>query len=469
MYRRNDPRLRRTLNEISQTIENANETAQTRVFVFGQEYISPCLSSIYSSFQPCVEHCFPSNDPRESRRRSRGRPELNFDFYDDWEEDENTDLLGWDDEEYDSFVSGPRDYGATTQQPPRQRAMTYGAGRDAKGRHAQTGHESSAAQGPSYFGFLGKITRKLGTGKNLRYKPSAAGLQEHPGAVKRMGTEESEPLMTDDSDASAIGRRRRRGRNRSGTTSSQQTSDSLSSRGDLFPSEDEDDAIPLDEEFARILERRTTGSGQDDGSSGLVRSGKRPGTGSRRSTRTASSRSTPRSKRLSRTSSTDTPPRPENLEPEMINVPTLTELKQEEDRIQAEEESSVQQRRDAAQRLAAERGLTATEANVRPDLSGAPQSPTDGVKDSVVEALHVSVEDLSHDGLRSIPEHSLSSVHPSSDAIASAMHTTPTRTPRSHRSQNDLGPTVQTNIGSTGGPDHTSDGFAAAKLPQFGP
>ena len=354
MYRRNDPRLRRTLNEISQTFENANETAQTSVFVFGQQYISPCLHSIYASIRPCVESCFPPSDQRgrRSRRRSRGQPELNFDFYDDWEEDENADLLGWDEDEYDGFMAGSGQYGATSQQPGRQRAMSYGARRDAKGRPLEAGPDAAGA-GNSYFNFIGKIRDKLGPGKGLRYMPSAAGLQEHPGIGRRQ--RDGEPLMTDESGEDEPRRHRRR-RNRSGTVGSEHTTSSLSSRGDLFPSEDEDDAVPLDEEFAMVLERRSNNSGQDDGDSGGVsRSSKRPGIGSRRSTRTASSRSTPRSKkRMSRTASTETV---ENLESETLVVPTLSELKQEEQRVQMEEEEAIRQRREAAQRLAADRGL----------------------------------------------------------------------------------------------------------------
>ncbi|KAF2156963.1 hypothetical protein K461DRAFT_325563 [Myriangium duriaei CBS 260.36] len=438
MFRRNDPRLRRTLNEISQTIENANETAQTSVFVFGQEYISPCLSSIRSCFQPCVEHCFPPLDQRgrRARRRSRGRPELNFDFYDDWEEDENADLLGWDDEEYDTFVDGPAGYGTTTQQPGRQRAMSYGTRRDAKGRHIDAGPDGSAP-GPSYFGFLGKITSKLGKGKPLRYKPSAAGLQEHPGSTKKLGGAEGEPLMTDESDADPIERRQRKGRKRSGTNSSGQTTSSLSSRGDLFPSEDEDDAVPLDDEFAMVLERRTTNSGQDDGgSSGIIRTGKRPGPGSRRSTRTGSSRSTPRSKRLSRTSSSEAPFRSEVIDPEMMNVPTLNELKQEEEQARAEEELSVRQRREAAQKLAAERGLVMTghstnESSDTPKGQEIPDS-NDSERGSVNMTLHDNdtMESPSAQPLR--PSHAAEEM----SATTTSRH---------------------------------SDTFAAARLPKFGP
>ncbi|PSK43675.1 hypothetical protein B9Z65_7189 [Elsinoe australis] len=373
MYRRNDPRFRRTLNEISQTIESANETAQARVYVFGQSYINPCLSSISSCFQPCLDHCFPGRDQRGRKTRGRGRAELNFDFYDDWEEDETDGLLGWDDEEYEGFLSGPASYGAAQQQPARQRAMSYGTRRDAKGRRKS---DAGAEEGSSYFGFINKLTGKLGKSKGLRYKPSAAGLQEHPGASKALGDTESEPLMTDESDGDAVGRRKRHGRNRSGTTGSQQTTSSFSSRGDLFPSEDEDDAVMLDDEFAMVLERRNTGtgsSGPDDSSSGVVATSQRPRLGSRKSTRTRSSRSTPRSKRSSRAASNGSPVRAEDPDPATM-IPTLNELKQEEEQARVEEEVALERRRSAAQKLAEERGLNASSSPISVRTPAEPRS-----------------------------------------------------------------------------------------------
>lgn len=97
------------------------------------------------------------------------------------------------------------------------------------------------------------------------------------------------------------------------------TLDSLSSRGDLFPSDEEDDAIPLDDEFAMVLERRTTQSSmsglQTETSSGRARSerklGKRPSTGSRTSTRrtmsTRSVRSSVGSRKVSSRRGSSTP------------------------------------------------------------------------------------------------------------------------------------------------------------------
>lgn len=358
MYRRSDPRFRRTLNEISQTIESANESAQANIFTFSHRYLGPCFSSIASSFQSCTSACCPSHEGRARRHRARSlaRPELSFDFYDDWDQDETAGLLAWDNDHMESLLPGQGSYGAgaTSTQPARERAMSYGARRDKYGRRKSQPHndpESDPTLIPSssYFGFLGKISSKLTGGKALRYKPSAADLQEHPGAARTMP-----PLAENDEHFSP--------RKRSGTAGSHGTTDSFSSRGDIFPSEDEDDAVPLDDEFAMVLERRTTGSGLEDASNGGKprRPGKRPSTGSRMSTRTMSSRSTRTSKRRSRVESAS-PSREILVEQEPKPIPSMTELRQEEDRIREEEEAAITNKREAAQSLALRRGLSVSE------------------------------------------------------------------------------------------------------------
>lgn len=349
MYRRSDPRFRRTLNEISQTIESANESAQANVYSFSHHYVEPCVSSVSACFSACASPCFPASDQRRrSRARSRGRAEQSFDFYDDWDEDEeDAGLLGWSNDEYDGLLSA-------NAQPARQRAMSYGARRGNNHRKVQPRDEDDPTVIPasSKWGFLGKLTGKMGGGKILRYKPSAADLQEHPGAAHTLP--EGAPLLEEDEENDQGARAHKR--NRSNTQGSGNTTDSLSSRGDIFPSEDElDDAIPLDDEFAMVLERRTTNSGTDDVSSG--RKGKRPSAGSRLSTRTMSSRSTRNSRRQSRRSSKDPGANDHTPEAEPKIIPSMTELKREEHRVQREEEDTIAQRRDAAQRLAAENGL----------------------------------------------------------------------------------------------------------------
>lgn len=350
MYRRDDPRIRRTINQLSQNLESANESAQANLYTFGQRYINPCFSSIGNCAGACTAPCFPNRDERRRRHRaqSRGRAELSFDFYDDWEEDENDGLLGWGNDELDRLLAGSGGHVGSTQ-PGRQRAMSYGTRRERTRRKSAVqphdgGPDPTIIPNTSYFGFLGRLPWKIG-GRGLKYKPSAADLQEHPGASRRAEVEE-EPLI-EESEGDDVSAKRGHMRNRSLTNTSGHTTDSLSSRGDIFPSEDElDDAVPLDDEFAMALERRAT---SDENSSGPTRSGKRPSAGSRMSTRTVSSRST-----SGRGSAT---PQSRRTASGTAGVPTLSDLKLEEERTQKEEEENVKRKRDAARRLALERGL----------------------------------------------------------------------------------------------------------------
>ncbi|TVY85757.1 hypothetical protein LAWI1_G008906, partial [Lachnellula willkommii] len=237
----------------------------------------------------------------------------------------------------------------------------------------------------SALGFLGRLPFKLGG--TLRYKPSAADLQEHPGArsddfrgMEDGEEEEGEPLIADEEDeGDGEGGEFMKGhqRQRSSTTSSGETSDSFRSRGDLFPSDGEDDAVPLPDEFAMVLERRTTNSNMDDRSSGKTRSskGKRPA-GSRTTSRTlsrtaASSQSIPSLEGQHTSSGPQTPGFPS---PDVVKIPSLTDLQQEEERLRLEEDAEVEKKREAAVRLAAERGLR---------------------KDHVVEAIAESKTDAS--------------------------------------------------------------------------
>ena len=120
MYRTtNDPRFRRRLNEIGQTLESANETAQSGIYIFGQTYVKPCFESITNCLTDCVDAGCPSLNLRNrdrlrrqrGRARSTGRAESSFDFYDDWDEDENDGLLGWGNDEFDSLVATNAGYG----------------------------------------------------------------------------------------------------------------------------------------------------------------------------------------------------------------------------------------------------------------------------------------------------------------------------------------------------------------------
>lgn len=369
MYRRSDPRWNRTLQHLTSNIEHANESAQENIYGFTQRYINPCFSSITQCVNACTAPCFPAHNDRRRHRTTRGRAESSFDFYDDWEEDENDGLLGWGSENLDRFLGGASTYG-TTSQPGRQRAMSYGQrNRDPRYNAARRKSNAQARDVPgqdptiipssSYFGFLGRLPFKIG-GKGLRYKPSAADLTEHPGASRRSLEVEQQPLI-EDSEEDALERSEHKGhrRQRSDTHTSGHTTDSLSSRGDIFPSEDElDDAVPLDDEFTLVLERRTTGQWNEESSSNKRSSSKskskRP-SGTRLSTRSASSRSTRESSGKRPDESALQHSASETIDE--VVVPTLDELQKEEERLRIEEEHEVQRKRQDAQYLAVQRGL----------------------------------------------------------------------------------------------------------------
>ncbi|TVY38614.1 hypothetical protein LOCC1_G007370 [Lachnellula occidentalis] len=373
-----DPRFRQTWNQFSQNAEHATESAAAGIWTFQHRYINPCLSSVSSSFTHCTGHCFPD---RSARGRTRGRAELSFDFYDDWDQENNGGerqglLGGWGNDELDRLLAGT----GPGDQPRRKRGMSYGTGgaggngRPRRRKSQDLREDPTIIPSTSALGFLGRLPFKFGG--TLRYKPSAADLQEHPGARSEefRGTEEDgeeeegEPLIADEEDEGNEEREHEgKGRSmkgpqrpRSSTTSSGATSDSFRSRGDLFPSDGEDDAVPLSDEFAMALERRTTISNMDDRSSGKTRSskGKRPA-GSRTTSRTysrtaASSQSRPS---IDGQRASSGPQTPGLSSSDVVKISSLTDLQQEEERLRLEEDSEVRRKREAAAKLAAERGL----------------------------------------------------------------------------------------------------------------
>ncbi|KAK3178261.1 hypothetical protein OEA41_000394 [Lepraria neglecta] len=347
MRRIDDPRIRQTLNQISQNLEAANQTTQASLFTFSQTYISPCLSSLNTcleaSCQPCFAAARGEHDRRgpHHRRQARGRESLAFDFYDDWEQDE----VEWGNDELDRLLSG-NDHGG--QQPGKHGGMSYGS-RGLVGRTKDRGEENDPNVVPqsTIFGFLERLPWKIG-GRGRRYRPGVADLQENVGR----GGVEAEPLIADGEDEG----RGRHGRSRSGTVGSRDTTNSLSSRGDLFPSEDEDDAVPLDDEFAMVLERRTTGATSDDHSS--KKKGKKRLSASRTSTKSTSTKETRSLKKRRRGTSTSSGKESGLAESAEEEMPSMVDLKQEEERVRREEEAQVEERRQAAHRLARERGLS---------------------------------------------------------------------------------------------------------------
>jgi hypothetical protein len=353
-----DPRIRQTWNQFSQNAEHATENAAAGIWNFQHSYINPCFAGIANGFEACTSPCFPGQEERarrlRERGRSRGRAELSFDFYDDWDEDDGL-LGGWGNDELDRLLAGSGSHsnaGDISEAPKRKRGMNYGT----RGRKKGLEGDPTIIPSTSAIGFLGRLPWKLGG--TLRYKPSAADLQEHPGAHRSeylTGGEESEALMGSDFDEDATDFIQGHRRNRSSTASSGETSGSFRSRGDLLPS-DEEDAVPLSDEFAMVLERRNTNSGMDDRSSGKTKSskGKRPAD-SRNVSRTTLSRARPGGQRESSGASLTA----DMASPDANATPSISDLKEEEERIRIEEDEEVERKREAAARLAQERGLHA--------------------------------------------------------------------------------------------------------------
>ncbi|KAI0122912.1 hypothetical protein BJ170DRAFT_642609 [Xylariales sp. AK1849] len=361
-----DPRLRQRWNQISQTTEAVTENAAAGIWTFGHSYINPCLGSMAVAIESCTAPCFGDHGERARRRRDRERTaEYTFDFYDDWDDDLGGDdsggiMGGWRNTDWDRLMAGTgkssrKGSAAEVQEQPRgrKRVMNYGT----RGIR----RKSSGAEDPTIIpstqpiGFLGKLPFKIGG--TLRYKPSAANLQEHPGASRHVHEGERQPLLgqglpgNDDEyfPEESIPQPRKR----SSTIESGDTSDSYRSRGDLFPSdgEGEEDAVPLDDEFAVALDR------VDDGSSSRTKSSKGkkiaghsiPRSGSRTTVDSAYSR--PTSIRPTQS------PMFESDEADMASALSMEDLHHEEVRIQQEEDEEVERKRQAAAQIALERGL----------------------------------------------------------------------------------------------------------------
>lgn len=356
-----NPELRQTLQSISRNIESANETAQENIYTFTQVFIDPCLSGIKGCLTDCTAPCFPGREQqlRLKRGRSRGRAELNFDFYDDWEEEEDAGntLMGWGNDELDSLLAGSSSRERREGQPGKQQAMSYGSrGRSKKSpAHDITEGDPTIIPSSSYLGFLERLPFKFGS--TLRYKPSAADLQEHPGRPqRRRGEQEALLEANDESEQDML---LTQGRQRSATVASRSTTNSLSSRGDLIPSDEEADAVPLDDEFAMVLERRITGTTtSEDRSSGRSRSSRKP-LMSRTSTRTLSSLSTKNSDGIRRVSSMKSPQDPDQTI--IPPVPSAADLKKGEQQADAQDGSEAVKNPESIRTVANDHGLSSTD------------------------------------------------------------------------------------------------------------
>ncbi|TPR03622.1 hypothetical protein CAN33_001055 [Aspergillus niger] len=343
--RSRDPRVRQTINQIHHNLESANETAQEGLYTFSHNYVVPCFAAIGTCIYSCTAPCLPSRED-QLRRRRRGRAEANFDFYDDWDnEDPNDGLLGWGTDELDRLLAGSGLARGSSEQPRRQRKMSYGARRTRRKSTAimsDDRNDPTVIPSSSFLGFLERFPWRFGA-RGLKYRPSAADLQEHPVGLRRHELED-EPLIEETEESEGPATSRVNGRYRSSTQSSRDTTNSLSSRGDLIPSDEEEDAVPLDDEFALALaSRRGTGLDSID----------------------------------------------------LIGDKPATDLKKEEEQAALEEESEIARRRLAAQQLASTRGLhqAKDEASQNspspqlhiPSLGAGHHEPADTPLDSTVE------------------------------------------------------------------------------------
>ncbi|KAL7919802.1 hypothetical protein ACQKWADRAFT_187127 [Trichoderma austrokoningii] len=369
-----DPRLRQRWNQIAHDAEAVTENAAAGIWTFQHHYINPCLGSIRGAIEQCTAVCLGDAEERlrRQRERARERAEYSFNFYDDWDrEEESGGLLGtWGGEDWDRLLAGS---GSSSQrkpetvdhQPRRKRGMSYGT-RGARRKNSE--QDPTIIPSTQPIGFLSKLPWKMGG--TLRYKPSAADLQEHPGARKHEYTE-TQPLLGAEDDDSDHGEllQPSRSRKRSGTTGSGATSDSYRSRGDLFPSDGEgdEDAIALDDEVTYDMIRK------DDRSS---RSGRTPSSKGKRPAHTVS-------RTVSRTTLGSVASR-ESLglglaifgavSQESVQdaqpLPSLRDLELEEERLGREEAEELAKKKEAAVQLALERGLQ-TEAEPKPADVGA--------------------------------------------------------------------------------------------------
>ncbi|KAL2858899.1 hypothetical protein BJX68DRAFT_227470 [Aspergillus pseudodeflectus] len=367
MMRPRDPRVRQTINQISHNLESANESAQEGIYAFSHNYLFPCFTAVGNCLSSCTAPCFPARDDHHHHRRRR-RHYADFDFYDDWDNEEADDsILGWGTDELDRLLAGSGLARGGAEQPRRQRKMSYGTRRTSRRKSGllvpDDRNDPTVIPSSSFLGFLERFPWRIGA-RGLKYRPSAADLQEHPGALRRHAYEESPLIESPEEygDQAANGN----GRYRSSTQSSRETSNSLSSRGDLIMSDEEDDAVPLDDEFAMALTRRETGLESDD------QRGDNPNSMRSASGTFSLSSKSSKKKRRKRSSRLRSPQSfRDDVAHDMTSV-SIEDLKKEEERAEHEEEMEIVRKRIAARQLALSRGIR-TE-NIK--TASLPHSPT---------------------------------------------------------------------------------------------
>lgn len=329
---RTDPRIRQNLNHLSSTIESATDSARAGCFAFTKTYLEPIYESLSSCCTTCCSY-IPDNDalshhgPSHNRRSNHNDSEFPFDFYNDdyWYDYDDGGrgpsggFLAWGNDELDRLLAGSSSDTVGHRSSPGMYyggagpSSTGGVGSDIRsgalgliggrrkrhvgGHHHHGGqHHSTADRDPtvipstSVFGFLGRFP--WWGRAELRYRPSAADLQEHPGASRVFptnytidggedgdvdeearqgllgGSWDAGPSNTNNGRAYQQYASPGRGRKRSQTSSSGTSGESFRSRGDLFPSDGEDDAVPLGDEFSIVLRGSISGGTSDiDGTS----------------------------------------------------------------------------------------------------------------------------------------------------------------------------------------------------------
>lgn len=311
-----------------------------------------------------------------------------FDFYDDWDDDFAADqgatssgggggfFSGWGGEDWDRLLAGTGNdrrhavggTGDAVDQPRRKRGMSYGTRGGPRRKASLPEDDPTVIPRTAPLGFLSRLPFRIGG--TLRYKPSAANLRDHPGAIVpgqhqggRRHRDENEPLLGPNSEEGDHARIREQHarespqlRPRSNTGESEGTSSSsYRSRNDIFPSDGEgdEDAVPLDDEFAVALGR------VDDGSSNRTRStkGKRPANGDGESGISRSVSRTTIASTYSAYHIDDTTIFPTSGSEEALPTPSLEDLQREEEQAEREEYEEIERKRQAASRLAAQCGL----------------------------------------------------------------------------------------------------------------
>lgn len=434
-----DPRLRQRWNQISQTTETVTENAAAGIWSFGHTYINPCLASVGSAIENCTTVCLGDREERarraRERQRARGRAEYSFDFYDDWDEDlygETRDgggtWGGWRNEDWDRLLAGTGKRRSTSgevidQPGSRKRGMSYGT-RGVR-KTATSEEDPTVIPSTAPIGFLGRLPFKFGG--TLRYKPSAANLQEHPGSRPIHGSEREPLLGVVDDEFNPEEETRPQNRKRSGTSGSGDTSDSYRSRGDLFPSdgEGEEDAVPLDDDLGVVLDHI------DDRSSSRTKSSKGKRVAKAGGIPRSVSRTTINSTLSSRAARSFTS-NPQS--PAFGSKPSLEDLQQEEERLEREEDEVIEKKRQAAADLALRRGLSRENLQIE----SVPEAKTEMVQvDEVHAPISAIVDEVTDD----------------EEEVQSNKKPTPTE---SHPPEPPVTPTKP--------PD---DGFVPARLPYF--